>query len=121
MAVVELENTVVEAIINTRGAKPIISRDLPHDLNWEVETPPKGKNFGSYLGLGGKPTRYFGHIPGPVGIRLSPDIVVNVWEIKVVEHADPLFLIGVDILCGGSEGQNTCAKLLSTLNANLLF
>ena len=34
--------------------------------------------------------------------------MVNVREIKVVEHADPLFLIGSDVLCGGYEGQNTC-------------
>ena len=43
-----------------------------------------------------------------MGIRFGPDFVVNVWGIKVVEHADPLFLIGADILCGGSGGQNTC-------------
>ena len=56
MAVVELENTVVEAILDTGGAKTIISRDLAHNLNWEVETPPKGKSFGSYLGPGKKLT-----------------------------------------------------------------
>ena len=78
--VVKLENTVVEAILDTGGAKTIISCDL----NWEVETPPEGKSFGSYLGLGRKPTQYFGCISGPVGIRFGPDIVVNVWEIKVV-------------------------------------
>ena len=43
-----------------------------------------------------------------MGIRFSPDIVVNVWEIKVVEHADLLFLIGADVLCRDSGGQNTC-------------
>ena len=47
---VKLENTVVEAILDTGGAKTIVSRDLACDLNWEVETPPEGKSFGSYLG-----------------------------------------------------------------------
>ena len=113
--VVKLENMVVEAILDTGGAKTIVSHDLAHNLNWEVETPPKGKSFGSYLGLGGKPTQYFGHILGPVGIRFGPDIVVNIWEIKVVEHVDPLFLIGEDILCGGSGGQNTCFNSIQAL------
>ena len=54
--VVRLENTVVEAILNIGGAKTIISQDLAHCLNWEVETPSKGESFGSYLGSGGKPT-----------------------------------------------------------------
>ena len=73
-------------------AKTIFSHDLARDLNWKVETPSEGKSFGSYLGLDGKHTRYFGCILGPVGIRFDPDIVVNVRGIKVVEHADPLFL-----------------------------
>ena len=68
----------MEAILDTRGAKTIVSRDLASDLNWEVETPSKGKSFGSYLGPGGKPTRYFDHILGPIGIRFAPAIVVNV-------------------------------------------
>ena len=108
MVVVKLENTVVEAILNTGGAKTIISHDLARNLNWEVETPPEGKSFGSYLGPVGKLTQYFGHIQGPVGIRFGLDIMVNVREIKVVEHVDPLFLIGADVLCGGSGGQDTC-------------
>ena len=40
-----MENTVVDTILNTRGAKTIISWDLSHNLNWEVETPSKGKSF----------------------------------------------------------------------------
>ena len=112
---VELDNMVVEAILDTRGAKTIISCDLAHDLNWEVETPSEGKSFGSYLGPGGKPTQYFGHISGPVGIRFGLGIVVNVREIKVVEHANPLFLMGADVLCGGSGGQNTCFNSIQAL------
>ena len=115
MVVVELENTVKEAILDTGGAKTIISCDLACNLNWEVETPPEGKSFGSYLGLGGKPSRYFGCIPGPMGIRFGPYIVVNVQEIKLVEHVDPLFLKGADILCGGSRGQNTCFNSIQKL------
>ena len=115
MAVVKLENTVVEAILNTGGAKTIVSHDLAHDLDWEIETPPKGKSFGSYLGLGEKPTQYFSRILGPVGIRFGPDILVNVREIKVMEHADPLFLIGADVLSRGSGGKNTCFNSIRAL------
>ena len=78
MAVVKLENTVLQAILNTREAKSIVSHDLACNLSWEVETPPEGKSFRSYLRPGGKPAQYFGHILGPVGIRFGLDIVVNV-------------------------------------------
>ena len=53
----ELENKVLEAILNNRGAKTIVSKDLAKDLKWEVKAPPKGKSFGSYLGPGGKPSK----------------------------------------------------------------
>ena len=95
---VKLENTVIGATLDTKGAKTIINRDLAHDLNWEVETPFNVKSFRSYLCPYGKPTQYFGRILGPIGIRFGPDIVANIREIKVVEHIDLLFLRGVDIL-----------------------
>ena len=98
----------MEAILDTREAKTIVNRDLAREFNWEVKTPSKGKSFGSYLGPGRKPTRDFGHILRPVGIRFAPDIVVNAQEIKVVEYADLLFFIEADVLCGGFGGQNTC-------------
>ena len=66
----KLENKVAEGILDTRGAKTIISHDLAHDLNWEVETPSECKSFSSYLGLGGKLTQYFGCIPRPLELGL---------------------------------------------------
>ena len=50
-------------------------------------------------------------------IRFGPDIVINVWEIKVVDHAYPLFFIAADILCRGSGGQNTCFNSTQVLGA----
>ena len=89
----ELKNTVLEAVPNMGSAKPIVIRDLSQDLKWKVETPLEGKSYGSYLGLGGKPTKHYSCIPGPLRIILSQKIVVNVCEIKVIEHPEPLFLI----------------------------
>ena len=43
--------------------------------------------------------------------------MVNVREIKVVEHVDLLVLIGADILRSGSEGQNTCFNNIWVLGA----
>ena len=40
-----------------------------------------------------------------MGIRFGQDIIVNIWEIKVVENIDLLFMIGADILCRGSRGR----------------
>ena len=50
-----------------------------------------------------------------MGIRFGPDIVVNTQEIKVVGYVDPLFLIGADVLRGGSGGQNTCFNSIQVL------
>ena len=52
-----------------------------------------------------------------MGIRYGPNILVNIWEIKLVEHVDPLVLIGTDILCRGSGDQNTCFKCIWALGA----
>ena len=41
--------------------------------------------------------------------------MVNFRENKVVEHEDPLFLIGADVLCRGSGGQNTCSNSIQVL------
>ena len=50
--------------------------------------------------------------------KFDPEIMVNIWEIKVLEHADPLFLIGADILYRGSWGQNTCLNSIWALGAS---
>ena len=105
---VKLENTVIEAIFNTMGAKTMISQNLVCDLNWEIKNPSKGKSLRSYLEPGGKPMHNFGHILGSVGTSFSLEIVVNVQKIKAVEHADLLFFIRVNILCRYSRGQKTC-------------
>ena len=44
-ATVELENTNLEAILDIRGAKTIVSRGLAQDLKWEVETSVKSQSF----------------------------------------------------------------------------
>ena len=64
ITVVDLENMVLEAILNTRGAMTIVTRDLAQDLEWEVESPPEVKNFRSYLHPWEKATQYFSHTLG---------------------------------------------------------
>ena len=69
-----------------------------------METTSDGKSFGNYLGLGGKSTKYFGCFPGSPKIGFGPNIVGNVCEIKFIEHTNPFFLVGVDILYKGAWG-----------------
>ena len=117
IAIVELKNTVSEAI-NMGGTKTIVGRDVFQDIKWEVESLPEGKSYGSYLGPRGKPTKHYRQTLWPFRIIFSPKIAVNVHKIKVVEHTDPIFLIGVDILYRGSGEQNTCFKEIQALRAN---
>ena len=71
IAEVELQNTMLKAILNIGGDKTKVSRKVAWDRKWEVEIPLDGKSFGIYFPRW-KPTKYFGHILGPLLIRFDP-------------------------------------------------
>ena len=68
---VKLESMVLEAILNTAGAKTIVSRELDHDLNWEVETPLNSKGLWSYLELGRSLLDILAAFPFLLGLGLA--------------------------------------------------
>ena len=47
---------------------------------------------------------YAGKIAGPVVMRFGKDVVLELREVKLIHHVEPLLLIGADVLCGGREG-----------------
>lgn len=44
---------------------------------------------------------YYGLVCGPVDVRFETDVVLTLHFIKVIEHGEPVLILGLDILRGG--------------------
>ena len=64
----------------------------------------QGSEYGTYFGPGSVEKPSAGRVAGPVHIRLLGEVELEVAELKVIHHVEPLVLIGADILCGGHKG-----------------
>ena len=63
-----------------------------------------GSEFGTYFGPGSKERPYAGRVVGPVVLHFGKEVQIELQELKLIHHAEPLLLIGVDVLCGGQIG-----------------
>ena len=63
---------------------------------------------------------YAGHVTGPVYIRLSDEVVLEVAELKVINHLESLGLIRADILCGGHKGWSFWSMGVSAAGGGLI-
>lgn len=98
-----MNDTLTEALVDTCGARSMIDRATAEALGMDIEVATKDKHFGSFFGPGtnGSGTRnvyYYGRVKGPIDITFGKRLVVVADELKVVEHFEPLILIGTDIL-----------------------
>ena len=64
----------------------------------------RGAEFGTFYGPGGKEHAYLGVVKGPILLRFSAEMVVYFRELKVIQHTEPLVLIGADVLNAGHAG-----------------
>ena len=64
----------------------------------------QGLEYGTYFGPGSVEKPYVGRVVGPVRIRLLGEVELEVAELKVIHHVEPLILIDADVLCGGHKG-----------------
>ena len=60
--------------------------------------------FGTYFGPGSNERPYAGHVVGPVVLCFGKEVQLKLRELKLIHHAEPLLLIGADVLCGGRAG-----------------
>lgn len=81
----------------------MIDRKAAEQLGLPIDRATKRRKYGSFWGPGGKQMWYYGRIAGPVKLQVSKDVSWDLAEIKVLEHGEPLLLIGTDSL---SEGTN---------------
>ncbi len=91
-------NRVILAIIDTGGARTMIDRKAAEKLNLPIDKATRKHKYGSFWGPGGVQTWYYGRIAGPIKLQVAENVILELGEIKVLEHGEPLFLIGTDSL-----------------------
>lgn len=108
MGTIVLGGVFMHAMLDTCGAKSMIDRRTAEELGFDIEIATKHNHFGSFYGPGGKVVYYYGRIKGPLEVWLDADVKLIAPEIKVVEHFEPLMLLGTDVLTEGSTKWNFC-------------
>jgi hypothetical protein len=98
MASGQIMGKVINMIVDTGGARTMVDKTVARELGLPIERATRRRKFGSYWGPGGKETYYWGRIPGPIEIRLSDKVKYKFNEIKIIEHCEPIFLVGTDTL-----------------------
>ena len=94
---------MTEAIADTGGAKSLIDVRSAQKMGLPV-TLAQDREFGTFYGPGSVERAYAGIVAVPVPVRFSADVVLYIRELKVIQHSEPIMLIGVDVLCSGHLG-----------------
>ena len=97
MALVKLGNGVLEAIVDTGGARSLIDLDTAKTLGLEVEMA-KSNNMGNFWGPGGEVMGYSGTVRGPIKFQIAASVYLEAPELKVIKHSEPLLIMGTDVL-----------------------
>ena len=61
----------------------------------------RGSEFGKYMSPGNVIVPYYGLIRGPIQVQFDSNVVITLQWLKVVNHGEPLLLLGADCLRGG--------------------
>ena len=75
---------VVECIFDTGGARSCIDKGTALKMKLPVVRAHQGES-GSFWGLGGDKVDYWGHVKGPIDLQLSPQVHMQLHELKVVD------------------------------------
>ena len=94
---------VMEGIGDTGATRTLMDIATARQVGLPIQVA-RGSEFGTYFGPGSKEKPYAGRILGPVVLRFGRDVTLELKEIKLIHHAEPLLLIGADVLCGGRDG-----------------
>ena len=91
----------------------MIDKSTAEALGLTIDVATKDKHFGSFFGpgsSGNKPrsTFYYGRVQGPLQIQVGRDMYLRAEELKVVEHFEPLLIIGTDILTEKNTKTKFC-------------
>lgn len=106
-AVVALNGAVVEALMDTGGARSMIDFKTATAMGLPVELASESRHFGCFWGPTGTPVNYKGRISGPVTVRFDSEVAIQIAEFKVVEGEEPLVLLGADMMAPAHVRKNT--------------
>ena len=93
-----LNDVLVEAIVDTGGARSIIDEHTARELGLHVELATATRGHGAFWGPGATPIKYHGAVPGPVHVQDSHNVTRTLPEIKVIQHMEPLVILGADLM-----------------------
>ena len=94
---------VTEAIGDTGATRSLIDMELARSMGLPIQRA-KGTDCGTYFGPGSEERPYVGRVIGPITLRFNKEVTIELRELKVIAHNEPLLLIGADVLCGGRSG-----------------
>ena len=97
MALVKVGKGLIEAIVDTGGARSLIDVDTARTLGLDIELA-KSNNMGNFWGPGGEVMGYLGTVRGPIKFQMTRQVTLEAPELKVIKHAEPLLIIGTDVL-----------------------
>lgn len=106
IALVGIQDTLVEALMDTGGACSIMDLDFAQRMGLNVRVQTQAE-FGMFTVPGRtSPVPYAGCVEGPVALRFSEEVALTLPFIRLVNHGRPLCIIGADALCEGAlEGS----------------
>ena len=94
---------VMEGIGDTGATRSLMDLETARRVGLQIEVA-HGSEFGTYFGPGSKERPYAGRVVGPVVLRFGKEVQLELRELKLIHHSEPLLLIGADVLCGGRAG-----------------
>ena len=108
MATVEINKKLINLIVDTGGARTMMDRRVAESLGLPIDKASKKKRYGSYWGPGGKETYYWGRVQGPVTVKVAEGVELSLKEIKIIEHGEPIMILGTDTLVDSEDCWRFC-------------
>lgn len=98
MAVVKIGRGIVNALVDTGGARCMVDINIVKKLGLSIEVAGTNSKFGSYTGRNGATVPYYGKVKAPVRIYVGLDIYLEVPDLKVIIHPSNVLILGTDVL-----------------------
>ena len=101
----EVRDKLTLGVVDTGSCSTLLDHTMVAALGLIMRQASEGE-FGCYMVPGAKEAKaYWGMVAEPVHLTIAPGVDARLENIRVVERAAPLLLIGADVLRGGRPGE----------------
>jgi hypothetical protein len=111
LGLVTINGNLTEVVLDTAGSRTMLDSNTAKTLGLKVDWADENSTIGTFSGVGGSALKYAGILKGPVEIRFSDKVVLNLDEVKVFDHPEPIILIGDDLLGHANKTSYTFCYL----------